>query len=53
MKFTITIHNKSAITKLESMKNKKGEYVSRLIEENIKYEELQKRIEKLEGKKND
>jgi len=50
MKFTITIHNKSATDKLESLGRKKGEYVSKLIEENIKYEELQKRIEKLEGK---
>lgn len=51
MKFTITIHKQTVIDKLESLKNKKGEYVSGLIEKDIEIEELRKRIEKLEGKK--
>jgi hypothetical protein len=53
MKFTITIHNKSVIEKLESKKNSKGEYVSKLIEKDIEVEELKKRIEALEGKKHE
>lgn len=49
--FTITIHNESVIKKLEAMGRKKGEYISRVIEEDIKFEELEKRIKELEGKK--
>jgi hypothetical protein len=48
--FTITIHNKAVIDKLISLDKKKGKYISRLIEADIRLEELEKRIERLEGK---
>ena len=48
MKFTVTIHNNKAINKLKSLGRKKGKYISELIEKDIKVEELENRIEKLE-----
>lgn len=49
--FTITIHSKAVIDKLISLDKKKGAYISRLIEADIKYEDLERRVKELEGKK--
>lgn len=46
--FTITIHNKAVIDKLISLDKKKGKYISRLIEQDIRLEELEKRLRELE-----
>jgi hypothetical protein len=43
--FTITIHSDAVITKLESLGRKKGEYITKLIENDIL---IQNRISKLE-----
>ena len=51
MKFTLSINSESAIKKLQSLDRRKGEYVSKLIEQDIEIDELKRRIEKLEGGK--
>lgn len=48
--FTITIRSEKSIKKLESLGRKKGEYIGRLIEADIRLEELEKRVKELEGK---
>jgi signal-transduction protein with cAMP-binding, CBS, and nucleotidyltransferase domain len=48
--FTITIRSEKAIKKLESLGRKKGEYISRLIETDIRLEEIEKRLKELERK---
>lgn len=48
LKFTITIIGENAINKLESLGRKKGEYVSALIDKDIKFEQLEKRVKELE-----
>jgi hypothetical protein len=49
--FTITIHNKAVIDKLISLDKKKGKYISRLIEADIRLGELERRVKELEEKK--
>jgi len=49
--FTITIHSEAVIKKLESLKRKKGEYISKLVEENIRLENIERRLKELEGGK--
>lgn len=51
-KFTLSIQGKLAIQKLESLGRKKGEYVSELINNDIRIEELERRVKELEGKTN-
>jgi hypothetical protein len=48
--FTIIIKGETAIRKLDSLGRKKGEYITRLIEADIKFEELEKRVKELEKK---
>jgi hypothetical protein len=48
--FTITVHDKDVIAKLESLKRKKGEYITRLIKEDIKHDILEKRIGEIEAR---
>ena len=50
MKFTITIYDEKVIEKFKSLKRKKGKYISDLIEKDMRMEEIEKRIDKLEGK---
>ncbi|MFA5305967.1 MAG: hypothetical protein WC365_00820 [Candidatus Babeliales bacterium] len=49
--FTITIHNKAVINKLVSLDKKKGAYISRLVEQDIRLGELERRVKELEGGK--
>lgn len=49
--FTVKIIGKNAIEKLESLGRKKGEYLTRLIEQDIRFENIERRIEQLEKKK--
>jgi hypothetical protein len=48
--FTVEIKSDKAIEKLRSLGRHKGEYISRLIEQDIKLEDIEKRLERLEGK---
>jgi hypothetical protein len=51
LKFTVTIIGDKAIDKLESLGRKKGEYISRLIEADIRLEDLERRLKELERSK--
>jgi len=46
--FTVEIKSIKAIKKLKSLGRKKGEYISSLIENDIRLEELEKRVERIE-----
>lgn len=48
MKFTLSINSDAAIKKLESLGRKKGEYVTKLIERDIRIEELERKVKELE-----
>ena len=48
--FTITIHNEAVIKKLESLDKKKGKYISKLIEHEIRLEEMERRLTEIEIK---
>lgn len=50
MKFNITIKNEAVIKKLDSLGRKKGEYISKLIEADIRLEQLEQRVKELERK---
>ena len=51
LKFTVTIIGDKAIGKLESLGRHKGEYISGLIEADIRLEQIENRLKELEGKK--
>lgn len=48
--YTVIIKGEAAIRKLETLGRRKGEYISSLIEKDVRIEELEKRIERLERK---
>lgn len=48
--FTVEIKSIKAIEKLKSLGRRKGEYISKLIEDDIRIEELEKRVKELEEK---
>lgn len=47
--FTIQVIGGKAINKLKSLGRKKGEYVTKLIEQDIRLESIEKRLEILEN----
>ena len=51
MRYTISINNdKRAIEKLSTLGRKKGKYIEGLILDDIRFDELEMRISKLEGR---
>ena len=46
--FTVTIHSAAVIKKLVSLDRKKGEYISKLIEADIRLEQIEARLKELE-----
>jgi hypothetical protein len=48
--FTLLITSESAIQKLESLGRKKGEYVTRLIEADIRLEQLEREVKALKDR---
>ena len=51
MRFNILINSEKAIAKLNTLGRKKGKYIESLIEKDIRLEEIEKRLNKLEGGK--
>lgn len=45
--FTVTIHNEAVIKKLVAKGRKKGEYISKLIEADIRLEQLERRVNEI------
>ncbi|MDD5065016.1 MAG: hypothetical protein PHQ35_09715 [Phycisphaerae bacterium] len=50
--FTVEIKSISAINKLKSLGRHKGEYIAKLIEGDIRFEQLERRVKELEVKQN-
>jgi hypothetical protein len=48
--FTIVIKSEKAVAKLESLGRHKGEYISKLIEADIRLEDIERRLKELEKK---
>ena len=48
--FTIVIKSEAATKKLDSLGRHKGEYISKLIEADIRLEDIERRLKELEKK---
>ena len=47
MRFTITIYNQDVIKKLNSLDRKKGKYIERLIEKDVRYDTLREDVDRM------
>ena len=47
MRFTITIYNQDVIKKLNSLDRKKGKYIERLIENDVRYDTLREDVDRM------